>query len=57
MALQAIPLPSLGVSSLDLGRSFNRTAHFFSLRLNLFGGGARNGETGNARDQRAHHRF
>ena len=29
MALQAIPLPSLGVSSLDLGRSFNRTAPFF----------------------------
>jgi len=24
-----VPLPSLGVSSLDLGRSFNRTAHFF----------------------------
>ena len=28
MALQAIPLPSLGVSSLDLGRSFNRAALF-----------------------------
>ena len=25
MALQVVPLPSLGVSSLDLGRSFNRT--------------------------------
>ena len=30
MALQVIPLPSLGVSSLDLGRSFNRTALFLS---------------------------
>src|SRR5262249_14942959 len=29
MALQAMPLPSLGVSSLDLGRSFNRTALFY----------------------------
>ena len=28
MALQAVPLPSLGVSSLDLGRSFNRAALF-----------------------------
>src|SRR5262245_38912346 len=28
MALQAVPLPSLGVSSLDLGRSFMRTALF-----------------------------
>ncbi len=28
MALQAIPLPSLGVSSLDLGRSINRAALF-----------------------------
>ena len=31
MALQAIPLPSLGVSSLDLGRSFNRAALFYAL--------------------------
>ena len=30
MALQAVPLPSLGVSSLDLGRSFNRAALFLS---------------------------
>jgi hypothetical protein len=28
MALQVVPLPSLGVSSLDLGRSFNRAALF-----------------------------
>ena len=50
MALQAIPLPSLGVSSLDLGRSFNRTAHFFMCWLDLFGDGARNGEAGDASD-------
>ena len=31
MALQAMPLPSLGVSSLDLGRSFNRAALFYAL--------------------------
>jgi hypothetical protein len=31
MALQVVPLPSLGVSSLDLGRPFNRTALFFAI--------------------------
>ncbi|HXG78628.1 MAG TPA: hypothetical protein VNJ31_04705 [Methyloceanibacter sp.] len=41
MALQAIPLPSLGVSSLDLGRSVKRTAPFFVM-VQLFGRSARN---------------
>jgi hypothetical protein len=45
MALQAIPLPSLGVSSLDLGRSFNRAALFlFAVRCWLFGRRAGNGK-------------
>ena len=56
MALQAVPLPSLGVSSLDLGRSFTRTAPF-SWRAGLFGRGPGHGEARNTGDERGHHGF
>jgi hypothetical protein len=52
-----MPLPSLGVSSLDLGRSFNRTAPFFTIRRRLFGCGARNSEPRDVRHEPAHHGF
>ena len=57
MALQAIPLPSLGVSSLDLGRSFNRTALFYRFQDWLFSGSAGDGEARRSDDQRVHHAF
>jgi hypothetical protein len=58
MALQAIPLPSLGVSSLDLGRSFNRTALFlYRFQDWLFSGSAGDSEARRSDDQRLHHAF
>src|SRR5262245_23121902 len=57
MALQAIPLPSLGVSSLDLGRSFNRTAPFLCFQDWLFSRSTRDGETHRCGDQCVHHAF
>ena len=53
MALQVVPLPSLGVSSLDLGRSDPFERPFFYLRRDLFGGGAWDRKPDDARHERA----
>ena len=57
MALQVVPLPSLGVSSLDLGRSDPFERPLFYPSGMLFGCGARNRKPDDARHEGAHHGF